>query len=251
MTEYITFTSAAAALVTALATLIVVIEMRRQRLSAFQPEFAIMQSKLHVWRDKHNYFQITINDNVPELFHLDLERPTVLMIVNVGLGAAKAIQVQWDYDILNFIRVVKAFDNEDEFNIVSEDDRLHISSTKINELSCTCSYGKHFIESLPYILPAAVESTPRALTLPYSYLSLLKIWTYLSLSNLVSNDSPWPSLQSLPDLTAILSYKDIANTVRNRSFRIKFGTSKLVGAQPMENDSFLECMVATLEVSEL
>lgn len=142
MTDYITFISAAAALLTALATLIVVFEMRRQRLSTIQPELAIVQSSLHVWRDKHNYFQITINDDAPNKFYLDLERPTVLNIVNVGLGAAKFIQVRWEYDILNFINIIKASDHEDEFNIVFEDDLLGISSTNKNGLSCTCSHGK-------------------------------------------------------------------------------------------------------------
>lgn len=248
ITDYITLISAVAALLTALATLFIVFEMRRQRLSAFQPEFAIIQSDLHVWRSKHNFFQITMDDDEPELFN-EMMR-VALKIVNVGLGAAKAIQVQWDFDILNFINTIKSYDHDDEFNIVFEDEHLSISNTEKKDLSVICSHGEQFIEKLPYILPATVELTPRTLALPSSYLSLLKVWTDLSCNNLASNDSR-PSFQDIPDLIVKISYKDIGKTLRKRSFKIKLGPFKLLGHKPKEDDSFLECMVAILEVSEL
>ena len=77
MEEHLTLVAAFAALITALTTLLVVWEMRKNRLSSFRPNFAVINSVIDMWVNKDGKIQFCNDGRTPDLFrnfsHLSMQ----------------------------------------------------------------------------------------------------------------------------------------------------------------------------------
>jgi len=114
MNEWITSAAAVASLVTALAALATILEMKRQRRGTYRPDFVLLRSSVYAHRHGSGRITVSNSQDTPQLGDFG---GLAIRAANVGLGSCKHLVLEWRYDILEFSRVIKECDTEEVFGI--------------------------------------------------------------------------------------------------------------------------------------
>ena len=99
--------------------------MRKQRLSAFRPDFEIIGSYANYWILENGTLIATQNKNKPEQ-SITKKYDVAIDVVNISIGAAKKIRAQWSFNVYDFIRAINAVDENNEFEILLKNGWLHV-----------------------------------------------------------------------------------------------------------------------------
>lgn len=157
---------------------------------------------------------------------LDIDRNKIgIPLFNIGMGTAKKIEIKWDFEKKDIIKLLKQFYQED----------LNRQSFDIKP-SFKITSGLTMVESVDYIPPSKIESDDilEEIYFPYKFQQYFNIYlTCLfngilktgkistDTSNLFLNISD-PILNEIPELLLNITYYDIANKIYHKSFRINF-----------------------------
>lgn len=238
MDEWMTVIVAVASLVTALAALATILEMRRQRRSMYRPDFALLQFQIDAYRgDKGRPYVSNSSDPPP----LDGLAGLYVPAVNVGLGSCKHLVLEWKYDVLEFARIIEQCDTDDEFGITYEDKRLDIKGKSNEFLSSTHFLARQDEEVIPYVVPVSVQPTPIQLRLPFAYTTLYEVWLYLALEAFRKKTSGRVLSDEPPPIRLVLSYQDIGDEQRNQEYEIVLQTCAFMDQKP-EEGKLVPCM---------
>ena len=148
--------------------------MKSQRRSSFRPNF-VMKSKIYGIRfNDEKYLTYDIleeNEMKNSSGSKDFQFITVKLF-NIGLGPAKYLKIDWDYNIFNLVSFLN--ENQSQFNFIIEkendnqDNLIIYSKDKLLFKS-----GIDFKDYRDYALPVSISPHGIEVLIPISYLEIL------------------------------------------------------------------------------
>jgi|GEM_PF-3548570 len=215
--------AAIAALITAIATLLTINEMRKQRKSSLIPELTFPKNHFFIyWFNPNKGVPLFWSKNEIEKPEKDVHSaPSTksyfnvkIECFNVGFGVAKEVEISWDFDIKNFINVLKELDDGNKFKFaLSEDAYLRIHSSDLDYLSIL--NRENFEPSeIRYLLPAQMVKEPTLLRIPSEYITLYSIYIYL----LILTETQ--QKENIPSLNVSLTFKDLESETYTNKFEL-------------------------------
>lgn len=171
--DFILFTSFISIL-TLIAIYLTIAEMKNQRKSSFRPNF-VMKSQVYGIRfndEKYLNYDI-LKENEMKNSSGSNEPPFIsAKLFNVGLGPAKYLEFEWDYNIVNLISFLNK--NQSQFNFVIEkknDNQNNLFIYRKDKQLIKNDLG--FKNYRDYALPVSISSHGIEVFIPSSYLDIL------------------------------------------------------------------------------
>lgn len=243
---WISSLSAIAALITAIVALATVLEMRRQRRSAYRPDFALLQCPVYGYRDQKGRIHVSSSPEKPEL----IRAPSfTIPAVNVGLGCCKNLKLRWVYDVPEFIRIIGLSDSTESSEITYENRLLSIRE-KEAFLSETHNLSVQNSSQLPYVVPVNVQSSPVHLPVPDAYMRLCEIWLYKRFAARPKEPVYRDMFGTLPPITLTLEYQDIGDDWISQTYQISMNLVMFSFAEVKEAEA-VRCMDAYIQARRL
>lgn len=223
--DWITLLSSLAALITAAAALLTVLEMKRQRTTLYRPDLTVPSAPLFVYSGSYSPIGNTVHCSI-QRHKLPDEPPLELPLLeldcyNIGLGAAKNVQIAWNLDLKAILEVL---------NRVAQP---HGKSVAQHELSNSMLLLPHVI---PYVLPAQTLDVPARIRLPYEYIKAVTLYASYYVR---PHDQEWaevppearPALHvypqsdespthALPPAILFVLYTDIGDNSHSRTYKV-------------------------------
>lgn len=254
MHEWIPAISSIAGLVTAVAALFTVLEMRRQRIGSHKPEFSLPSISYYayskdgtvrppfVWsRVELSKSQLTEADLLDEVIAVDC--------FNIGVASAKDVRAYWEYDVHAFVAKIARLDPEHEFEY------------SIGERTLHSNLGRLYIQDLEepihlhHIVAAASNHNSTSIPVPPAYLELLSSHAFLSGQSLskaiesgTDHKNAVPKFSEVPALVLTIKYEDIGGLAHTRKFEVN---PRVVRVSTRDAGSSLEVIAGHFDVREL
>jgi hypothetical protein len=157
-------------------------------------------------------------------------------VYNIGNGAAKEIELDWEFDKEWFMQEFKRINTIDELKVeCSEKTKFRLL---INLQNNGTIYSVDFTKKITHILPTIVKVEPTKISIPNAYLHLLSIL-------LSVNDRENISL-NVPLLELKLQFRDVGGNYYRRSFTIRFNICSLL----LQKEAHEVTKVVTQEVKK-
>ncbi len=233
-----------ATLLTAAAALGTVLELRSQRNLASLPDPCIPSAGLRIMMLRDHRLEV-FNEGGPPT---EMSARARIQLQNIGVGAAKDVSYRWEFDVLEFIRIVTEFDSDKELKILWEDDLLRVKGQPGGVASI---HSNLFTESeAPNVMPANVETTPVFIGLPTSYFGLLCCLIHVMPE---TEEEGLPEVfrffkdESVP-LALHLTYRDIQGKHHHKKFAFTLSIRSLRTGTPSLADDTIAEKVAELHL---
>jgi hypothetical protein len=231
--DWISLTTAIAALLTAMATLGMAKQVKKQRETTYKSHISFDRAVFTVqasrkdeisfpkkWNEGHvSGFWIEDSENIePNNYNLKL--------ANIGLGTAKNIKINISFDLDGFIEQIKHYENiysiDLRINIVTGEHYIFLNpGGKIPSFASMFSKkvgtGSHY--NFIGVLPFNVNKEYTLVRLPLAFLELSNIYMFYW-NMLPTEEKNKLSKPTIPILTVYISYEDISNKVNNQRFSI-------------------------------
>ncbi len=201
-------------------------EIRAQRLSMYVPELLIKEKMIefHVEISKKYFNVCTLSyphfDSVEEVMKGPdkYNSNDYLEIHNIGLGTAKNVEVEFIFNVGEYIELIKELDKNNIFEIQEGDNGFIISvgkSGKGREILFFLIKDKNTTFNYVYLKNNSEVIFP----MPSSFITLYGI--YWSLVPLDLDTSFESLIEKLPQVRIKIKYKDISNRELTKNFLIK------------------------------
>ncbi|WP_418180757.1 hypothetical protein ACNSOL_01425 [Aliarcobacter lanthieri] len=205
--------TATAALLTGIANLFMILEMRKQRRANTKSVLKILQSNYKVTIDSNNNWNWKNNENK--------DNNAFVEIINFGLGSAYNITCSWSCDYNLLINSLKSLDKNNKFNFTYNnnfleiDNSFHIlrnqSTIQIDALTTKDISNKSNILNIPPYYIRAQEK-------------LIQLVFFDNLNNLKEIEY---DLDDFPDLDLEIRYEDINNIRFIEKFKVRISFSSI------------------------
>ena len=219
-----------ATLLTLIIYLLTLIEMRKQRFASTQPDIVI---------ESFQFFFLSLNLNSDNKLHgcpyiwrtnrinLDLNREhhyinpaCQIDLLNIGIGTAKNISYQWDFDIEYYMSLFASYNtsiectfNNDYFgqmmfftqNSLTQVPGIHDTNNQFTHLSPSNKYKITFCEVYTYIFSS------------YLY--------FIAQTDWANNINILEVIEKLPPLILTLKYSDLSGKIYTKKYQFSFNIS--------------------------
>lgn len=197
-----------ATLVTAVAALLVILEMRWQRHSAYKPDLLIADCPLIIYRLAEEYKVRTTAQppNEPSDRYAD----AIIHCVNVGVGQAKNVRYEWGFDVTGFVEAIGQMDSNLASTVWIDGPWLNFEAPA----KSMHSLSNRLRGKIAVI--AAGDAVGGTIFFPSAYLRLYSVY-----ADTISRLTPVDSVLMFPDpapLTLCLQYEDIGDNGHDKKF---------------------------------
>ena len=231
MENTITLITAFAALLTAIAALWNIKELRNQRTLSQKPDLIIHNKKFEIFcRDKFNDIPLLINDeNLMDFDPKDRSNSLAVDVYNIGLGCAKKIKINFSYDPCSYIDFISRFDKDQIFKIENYKKAISIFADN-PKLEIHIPHNTYF--DLSYILPVSITKDLKRVDIPFSYLYLYLVFlhTYYNLYSYYTSKS-YKKYENPPALNLNVIYYDQDGIKYIKAFEIHIEVTYLLAAK--------------------
>jgi len=216
--QLIALIASVGACLAAVATFLTVREMAMQRTASYHPELVISRTLFesrpisvgHLptsWVASNEKDSGRKNENAELRFSVPLN--------NIGLGAAKNLEVQWDFPIEEITKEIATLAAKTTVpaNISFKNGMFSIRSDVLG--TATSIWTNERSTKIDYVLPAAEQREGTEVKIPLTYIMATSALLYFSFATKSEQ-------LSIPALTATIRYQDIADSSYRTSFDIQF-----------------------------
>jgi len=213
VSEWISLTSGCGAMGAALAAFFTLFELSKQRKSSFKPDLCIVDNTFELEESRYDGIALAIgwaSQNGTQYSHC---MNPGFRVVNIGLGAAKDIEVVWEYDFKNqILKINKMAEELSIANFIKEEPNS--ISIEVNGSSTYSVHGEDKFNNLVYLVTS--NSDPKGRELPFPYRYQLIVTAYLALCSKLNLDLVEIEVPSI-DLN--LKFVDIGKGVHKSSHK--------------------------------
>ena len=158
--DWIAIISSIGTFLSSIFVLMTLFELKTQRKQSYIPELIIPEVCFNYNNNFPNLIKIWTTDDNKELF---------LKIHNIGLGVAKDIDFEWEYDIYEMIEKFYKLSSDTKGELYIEDNRLIYLKNNIVEAGSSLSIDNRHLD---FLLAHTDNNDVYNLELPNSYLSI-------------------------------------------------------------------------------
>ena len=229
--ETATLITALAALVTGAASLVMVLEMKKQRTAISRPVLKLLSKYCNaessgrnpwVWEDESSYRQS-------------------LIFLNFGSGPALNISIEWKLDYQELIGILKRFDPYDQLKIEQDGRFIHFDESSHN----VENQKTHKLEAMPVYSGGNKTS----LNIPSSYIAGFEKFIQLAFIDRLKDEDEHSKGYNVPDFPSIkaeVNYEDINGNKIKQSFKVKLQITSIA----TNKEDVSSSISAVFEVSE-
>jgi len=210
----------------AIATFLTVRQIAKQREASYRPELALSRVSVECKKDPiasgtiPTFWAPIGNEGKAD----SLSRTFSLPLSNIGLGTAKAVSVFWSFPFESVTKQVNDLAQKTLSAAYFTFDKDQLSLDSENLGKSTSIWGNQKLETLDYVLPAAVHHEPVMLKLPHAYTQIVSSLLYFS-----TRDKDRKSFPEIPPLIAKFEFSDIGEAKHSATFSIQFQISAIAG----------------------
>lgn len=225
--QWIALAAGVGACSSALATLLTVRQIAKQREASHRPELAISQVHFEAGPDPIRAGVLPTKWIARDW--KEMEKPATfedlsLPLRNIGLGSAKAVRLHWDFDLAATVKTLNELAQRTLTPAYFSIDSLGVS-IKSETLENGSSLWKNQREvPIDFVLPASIEKEPVPVRLPHAYVQLAAALVYLR-----AKDKKEHSFE-LPSLSAAFTFSDIGGIKHDAVFDVKVNLISLSGS---------------------
>jgi len=237
--QWITLLASVTAFLTALATLLTIREMKRQRKSAYKPDLLLRPTSFRVSpNDLPNQRPVIVTTGTASQGR---SRTSILLqLYNAGFGPAKYIEVNWQFDCADFVRHLAGLPGPAGITVDNHKKGfLNITFDGERPARIFHNLATQRSTSINILPPQAEES----LVVPPAYTDLLAGYV-LTLSRSLSNQLQ-PDALSLPQFLVTVRYKDLEGDQHVKTFNVVPGLVAIRSYTPaiVDTDSLADGFV--------
>ena len=217
-----------ATLLTALATLFAVLEMRRQRKSSFRPDLVVVNESIVAEKHPTISFPAPIRWHEPEVIYSGAVSVTTIApirldysvrVYNLGTGPAKDLIFEWSFDLSKLVEAVNSLSQRlfaGQFIELTSANWLKFTSKSdgSNEINLDGDLKREE----DFLLPSSIIHSPCLVRLPSSYINLISSYVQLSAK---SGMDGIPNFQ-IPPLCLKMTFRDMDGSSVHRKFSFGF-----------------------------
>ncbi|WP_212113476.1 hypothetical protein [Burkholderia cenocepacia] len=242
--QIIALASSIGACSSAIATLLTVREMSKQRAASYRPELAFPRIVFTATKNPASSSDIpshwTIKTETKDqensgkiIARTDLRIP----VRNVGLGAARNVSIAWTFPIQKIATDINFFAQKCTPQESVEYNGNIFSITKSNKTNQASIWKNQQSANIDFVLPAPDQNDPTSISLPHAY--------QLACSSLIyySSKTPADTISfDLPELKATTTYMDIAGIQHQRIYKFQICIHH-VALPDCEFEGSVECSI--------
>jgi hypothetical protein len=223
--QWISMVASLGTLLAALATVLVVLEMRKQRDTAYRPELTIFGFKVETDPSRRTGYLDSFcrwkggSDQAWDFPELEFR----IRVVNIGMGVAKNVKYRWSFDFEGAVRMANELGKK-----YGSRERWDITKNVIGHDTTCCQIMLD--EELDCVLPSGSESEPMYLYFPFAYTFVVSGIMYES-AHVHAKTTDYVELPEIPPLHLEMKYDDISGK-KHRVFyviNLNVSTPKLDG----------------------
>jgi hypothetical protein len=233
--QTIAIASSIGAFLSAFATFWTVREMAKQRSATYRPDLAfpvisfqaapnlVSSGPVPDWWTERTTRQVSPTSGETDVVPL---QGLSIPMLNVGLGAARDLLIEWSFPVERMIHELNGHLLTLGDSVRFTHDGFAVSSSSADGKMLTSSIWRNQRrEEVKFVLPAETESSPVRLRLPHAY-----VYLYSALFQSKAKLKKGKIFDaSIDQLTAKISYKDIANTQHHRQFTLTVSVEMAIG----------------------
>ena len=243
----LTMLSSLVGLVTAVAALVTILEMKRQRVSSYKPELVLIPLTL----------RFEPSDGFPPLICRRKDTPfdrhdSLLSVsvdcINIGVGAARDLFATWEFDHQLAVAEVSPFVTHRGYSIWLDQGNTRIDFEEDGQTRMTSFTDLPVTSNTTYLLPVQAPENVFQIPLPPDYLLFMRLGIYCVPGH-PSNEGPHVALPKIPPLTLRLAYTDSGGARRLRAFQLEFRFGMLSSSSRPNGSPSLDEAEATATVA--
>lgn len=215
--QVIALAASIGACLSAIAAFLAVRQVSIQRESSYRPELVIARTKFECIANP------VTEGKIPDIWVVydgneapkDYFRQFCVPLRNVGLGAAKGIQVEWSFPIEQLVSAANELAQKSLIPAYFEFENEMLSLKSEGFGHTVHSWANQNVANIDFVLPAPVDKTPVELQIPSAYVHIVSALVFFAF-----NVEDFGSFPEVPPLTANLRYFDIGGRALKSSFTI-------------------------------
>jgi len=201
--------------------------MVKQREASFLPQFVFTRTYFEAspeplresalpdkWVNKHS-----APEKTPQLFE-ELSVP----LLNVGLGAAKAVTISWTFPIDQMIERINQLAQRTLTPAYFSRDDWGVSIKSESLGNGTSMWRNQQKVSVDFVLPTSIQKEPVETKLPHAYILLCSALLFFALKDKEEKHS-----FDVPRLTANIEFTDIGNNTHSATFVFNLNVTAIAG----------------------
>jgi len=205
--QIITVFASIATCITAIIILLTLLEMKKQRSMTYRPTLvptrqliSAKQSKGHFnWQDKKTEIEGIDTDHFGYSLH----------VFNLGNGAAKNINVAWEFNIESVVTSVNSLFQKNMSQAYIEINNRNWLSIKGDDINHgMVNINLDMEGQYDYLLPASIDKSGLAIRIPYTFITLVSHYFNEASKQLKNNEESL--LSNTPNIDLILTFEDIS-----------------------------------------
>lgn len=217
----ITFITSLGSLITAIAALVTIREIRKSREATIYPDLILESTEYPIFAKKDgDYFFPTI-DNRNKVIRegsLSIYEPTALNVRNIGLGIAKTIRIQIEDTTATLIESIWEKTDTNTVRVLKTDGTISINFPKYKvDWGFANFEGQYEAHQQEYILP---EKHIYGLAIPDVLIRLWLLNHYISLDAFVTKTGKQRHLNTEHSFDVRLSYEDLAGKRYGKIYKV-------------------------------
>ena len=166
------------------------------------------------------------------------------------MGCCNHLKLKWEYDIPEFVRIIKQYDEDEALDITYKRNFLYVEGKSDSFLSSAHNVANQSEQELPYVVPITVQETPVQLRIPSPYLALYEAYLYVVLAHIAKGNATHISLQEPGPIKLTLKYRDIGNEQMNQEYQLDFHCVALMQDKP-DDSGPVRCMQGDVEPTKM
>ncbi len=240
-----------ASLLTAMAALLTILEMRRQRVISYKPQLTLAPPRLHFERSSAapGFLPVACRrDDVSP----DTSRPGHPLVdcVNVGLGGARDLVATWSFDPQALVAAASPFLSSTAYTVSLDSAGFVVNFEENHELQST-----HFLHAQSHaetrlLLPLQSSQSycsMFSIAIPPVYLDVIALAVHALALTRSPDQTDWPEF---PPLRLSIAYKDIGGDRHEARFDFSFEFFTLSCTTDDQGRQCLEHALAVSQVAE-
>jgi hypothetical protein len=202
--QLIDLSTSVATFISAVATLLTVRQMAKQRQTSYRPELVLSSTHFEGHAEVAGQLPLGWITRAPQPDAENTPRELSIPLHNVGLGAAKGVSITWSFPIEVTVKEANSLAQQALIPayFALQDGDLSMTSERFSQTTSMWRNQQNI--SIDFVLPAAVLKDPFVLKLPHAYIQLCSSLLYFS-----AHIDSRKSFSQFPPLTADLKYQDI------------------------------------------
>ena len=210
--------------ITVLLVLFTLFEMVKQRKATYKPDIVISNNSVYVYISQSGFPDIWLEERIAKGDIFETSEPNLkfqLPIYNLGLGAARDIEIEWKYDHANFIKAVNQIStySPKKFNLSMTDYDFLLFEIPGKYRSYINLEGE-LINKKNFLLPYSMEDKSESISLPQGFMLLVSVYALCDISKCLKERSHFPKFD-IPQIDLSIKYNDIGGSTHSKTFKFK------------------------------